>query len=171
MRLEIIFTIVFVMIMPLSVYAQDLSPSQKITKDSKMDSVLTQIYNSNQQGAGIPSSINPNVIIDETKIQIVIEFHSNQYTIPDNLGIQVESTYENMVQVVMPIANLEQLANQDDVKFLRLPNFADNKPIIPDSEPEILKDVPSNLFFLIIIPIVIILIIWRIRRGKKIVEI
>ena len=145
------------------IFAQDISPQEKTTEKipTKMDSMLDEIYNSNLSGSGIPSSVNPDSIVNGNKIRVVIEFNTNNYTIPDNLGIEVETTYENMVQALVPIGNLEELANNVDVKFVRMPYQADGGPEIPPKNPT-----PLNpLLFLIAIPI-IALIIWKIRKNK-----
>ena len=144
------------------IFAQDISPQEKTTEKipTKMDSTLAEVYNSNQSGNGIPSSANPDFIVNGNKIRVVIEFNT-EYTIPDNLGIEVETTYENMVQALVPIGNLEELANNVDVKFIRMPYQADGGPEIPPENPTTL----NPLLFLIAIPI-IALIIWKIRKNK-----
>jgi hypothetical protein len=164
------------------VFAQDISDSQeKTTKTvtTKMDSTLVEVYNSNLSDSGIPSSVNTDSIVDGNKIRVVIEFNTNNYTVPDNLGIEVETTYENMVQALIPIENLEQLANSTDVKFVRMSYQADNDSEIPQADND--SEIPqadndselssensthfNSLLFLLVIPI-IILIIWKIRKNK-----
>jgi hypothetical protein len=158
--------IIFAIIGTNVVFAQDISPQEKTTKTvpTKMDSTLAEVYNSNQSGSGIPSSVNPDSIVNGNKIRVVIEFNTNNYTIPDNLGIEVETTYENMVQALVPIENLEELANNVDVRFVRMSYGPVNEPILlPPNE----KDSGINIwFFLLIIPIVIILLVLRRKNSK-----
>ena len=163
----LILVLIFTMIGTNVSFAQNLSPLEKITKDPKMDSILAEIYSSNLSGSGIPSSVNPD-LIDGNKIRVVIEFNTNDYAIPDNLGIEVETTYENMVQALVPIQNLEAIANNANVKFVRLPYQGDNGAILqPEITPEE-NPSPFNLsLFLLIIPIIAILIIWRIRKKSN----
>jgi hypothetical protein len=147
---------------------QDILPQEKTTKTvpTKMDSALDEVSKSNQSGSGIPSSINPDSIVNGNKIRVVIEFNTNNYTIPDNLGIEVETTYENMVQALVPIGNLEELANNADVRFIRMSYGPVNEPVLlPPNE----KDPSINAwFFLLIIPIVIILLVLRRKKFKVI---
>lgn len=155
--------IIFAIVGTNVIFAQDITPQEKTTKtiQTKMDSALAEVYNSNLSGIGIPSSVNPDFIINGNKIRVIIEFYSNDYVVPNNLGIEVETTYENMVQALVPIGNLEALANNDDVKFVRMPYQAGDGLETPSENPT-----PLNpLLFLIAIPI-IALIIWKIRKNK-----
>jgi hypothetical protein len=145
-------------------FAQNLSPIEKITKDPKMDSALVEIYNSNLSGSGIPASVNPD-FIEGNKVRVVIEFYTDNYTMLDNLEIKVETTHENTVQALVPIQNLEVIASNANVKFVRLPYQGDGGPVLA---PEIIPEENSSPFylslFLLFVPIIAIVIIWRLRK-------
>ena len=58
---------------------------------------------------------------------------------PANLGIIVETSYENMIQATVPVTNLAAIASDENVKFIRMPAMAVPglaEPGMPDAEPK-----------------------------------
>ena len=90
------------------VEAQDLSLSDNVSKKfQKMDSSLAELYELKSQGKVLPFSMH--ISADGEKVRVVIELIDVGIEIPQNLGIEVETSYENMFQAMVPIQNLQNI--------------------------------------------------------------
>ena len=83
-----------------------------------MDSRLTHIYNSADQHAVAAST---NSMEDRIRVVLVMEYPDAP--IPENLGIEVEISYEELVQVVIPVGNLAKIADDENVRLVRMPSI------------------------------------------------
>ncbi len=184
------FTIIMV---PTTSHAQDLDPllSELATSPknpANLESGLADLYDAALVGndvsilaAGIDLSGQ-----DNQMVQVVIEMISADAPLPSNLGIHVETTYENLVQATVPVLNLEAIASDENVKFVRTPfkpvpafnpvvsmpplegpaavdiNTGDTTTIITDASTD-----NSNMTYLLLIPIVILptmVILFMVRK-------
>ena len=101
--------------------AQDLPPSDYSPKKfQKMDSSLAELYELKSQGQALPASTL--ISTDGEKVKVVIELTDSSVGIPQNLGIEIETSYENLIQAMVPITNLQKIASDKNVKFIRLPS-------------------------------------------------
>ena len=101
--------------------AQDLPPSDYSPKKfQKMDSSLVELYELKSQGKALP--VSALISTDGEKVKVVIELTDPGLGIPQNLGIEIETSYENLIQAMVPITNLQKIASDKNVKFIRLPS-------------------------------------------------
>jgi len=165
--------------------AQDLDTSYSVTKKSqKMDSSLAELYDLHSQGQSIPASFQ--ISPDGEKVKVVIELNNVEVGIPQNLGIEVETSYENMFQALVPIQNLESIASDENVKFIRMPiemtltaqqtGSEILSPIQP-SESETISPIQQsenenaadnfNFIYLVIIPVIVLpIIFYKIKKRN-----
>jgi len=165
--------------------AQDLDTSYSATKESqKMDSSLAELYDLHSQGQSIPASFQ--ISPDGEKVKVVIELNNVEVGIPQNLGIEVETSYENMFQALVPIQNLESIASDENVKFIRMPiemtltapqtGSEIVSPIQPSESETISPIQPSenenasdnfNFIYLVIIPVIVLpIIFYKIKKRN-----
>ena len=83
-----------------------------------MDSRLTHIYISADEYA-IPASTN-NM---EDRIRVVLVMEYPDAPIPEDLGIEIEASYEELVQVMIPVGNLAKIADDGNVRLVRMPSM------------------------------------------------
>ena len=144
-------------------FAQDL-PSMELPdrKIQKMDSSLATLYEIYQQGGNTSAYIASQGIFDQgDNVRVVIELSSKTSTLPQNLGINVETSYETSIQAMVPISNLETISSLDVVKFVRAPIIGVASQTIQESETQ---DYLSLLAFLAIIPAAVIAIFYYKKR-------
>ena len=68
------------------------------------------------------ATITPHTLESEQTVRVVIVMDdAGMMLLPTSLGIDVETTYENLIQATIPISNLEAIASYEGVKFVRLP--------------------------------------------------
>ena len=71
-----------------------------------------------------PSSSAYTMSSDGQRVQVILEMVSVDAPIPENLGIIIETTYENLVQVTVPIRNLEAISSNENVLAVMIPPHA-----------------------------------------------
>ncbi len=68
------------------------------------------------------ATITQHTLESEQTVRVVIVMDdADMMLLPTSLGIDVETTYENLIQATIPISNLEAIAGYEGVKFVRLP--------------------------------------------------
>jgi len=146
-----------------SAFAQDLSPMElPDRKIQKMDSSLATLYEIYQQGGNTSAYVASQGIFEQgNNVRVVIELSSKMSTLPQNLGINIETSYETSIQALVPISNLETVSSLDQVKFVRAPIVGVADQTILESETE---DYLSLLAFLVIIPAAVIAIFYYKKR-------
>ena len=98
-------------------------PPEAIEKQhSKMTSELLRIYESDATDFPNTASYPSTQDQGSRMIQVVMEMASANAPIPQGLGIEVETTYENLVQATVPVRNLEKIEADENVKMIRLPH-------------------------------------------------
>ncbi len=90
---------------------------------SNIDSKLVGIFESATTGA-VPQSLSQGTS-QQDKIRVILVMVHAGAPIPEGLGIEVETTYEELVQATVPIWNLEIIAADENVKLIKMPS----KPI------------------------------------------
>lgn len=121
--MKVVLALLVLCILPLTAYAQDLPPEENAEKEhTNMNSELARIYKAalageQQEGGAEPSS-------DTERVQVVLEMVSPDAAIPPNLGITVQTSYENLIQATVPVINLAAIASHENVKFVRTPAMA-----------------------------------------------
>ncbi|WP_205097945.1 hypothetical protein [Candidatus Nitrosotenuis uzonensis] len=143
------------------VNAQDLSTNDPFLKtDSKLDSRLNDLLN---------NGILDNVHLENIdKIRIIIEFINSDYTIPSSLGLQIEITYENFVQAIIPIENISELTNNANVRKITLPNEPlENLVFLSEPTPIINYLERENLTYYLLLLIAAFVVILAIIYFKK----
>jgi len=152
------------MVMTPFAFAQNLDMESEQTKQfTKMDSTLGQLTEKYQNNENVAEFIlNSGIVSSNDSIRVIIELVDSTSDIPTNLGIQVETTYENFVQAMVPIQNLQAIASDENVKFVSLPT----KPVPADSGISINdSDFSYSLIYLLIIPAIIIPV-YYLKRKK-----
>lgn len=159
----IIVGIILLNFIPTSM-AQDLQPSDSQPKKSlKMESSLIKLYDMKLNGQDISGISGIRLSPNFEKVQVIIELSSNTSTLPQNLGIEVETSYENLVQAMVPILNLESISSHENVKLVRVSIGPVPEISAPTAEANSFD--LYNLVYLVIIPTVIIPIIYY--KKKK----
>jgi hypothetical protein len=98
----------------------DIAP--KTFKEPKMESVIAQIVNVSErkpaevQNFATTHKIN---IVDE-KIRVVLELTDEKVSL-DGYAIEIEATYKNLVQALVPTSAIKELAKDTAVQYIRLP--------------------------------------------------
>ena len=127
-----------------------------------MDSSLATLYEIYQQGDNTSAYVASQGIFEQgNNVRVVIELSSKMSTLPQNLGINIETSYETSIQAMVPISNLETVSSLDQVKFVRAPIVGVADQTILESETE---DYLSLLAFLVIIPAAVIAIFYYKKR-------
>lgn len=115
-----------------------------------MDSSLASLYELYQQGGNISEFAASRGLFEQgNNVRVIIELSSSTSTLPQNLGINVETSYESSIQAMVPISNLESVSSLDEVKFLRAPIKPVATQTISDSE---VQNNFSYLALLVLIP-------------------
>jgi len=149
-KFSLILVVLLIMFFSQSANAQDLSPSQLARSGSqKLDSSLASLYELYQQGGNITEFVTSRGLFElGDSVRVIIELSSSTSTLPQNLGIDVETSYESSIQAMIPISNLESISSLDEVKFLRAPIKPVATQTIPDSEGQ------NNLSYLALLAII-----------------
>jgi len=156
----VFFLVIF---LPQWANAQDLS-SIETTRSNipKLDSSLGSLYELYQQEGNITEFAASSGLFEQgNNVRVIIELSSATSTLPQNLGINVETSYETSIQAMVPISNLETISSLDEVKFVRAPIIGVADQTIQESETQ---DDLSLLAFLAIIPAAVIAIVYYKKR-------
>jgi hypothetical protein len=91
----------------------------------KLDSQLIQLSAAQEKGDETSFAQQANINIDNGRIRVVIECMTGQVDAASKAAIDsgavVETAYDNLIQVSIPIVSLIGLSNAESVKFIRLP--------------------------------------------------
>ena len=149
-------------------FAQDLPPPpEQAGKDKhpNMDSRLAGLYESVVAGdGGVPASGTAMPLSsDGQRVQVVLVMVSAGAPVPEGLGIEVETSYGDMVQATVPVVNLKKIASHENVKLVRLPSEpvpavvqplaegGGSGAVVDDDDPA-----GSDLVYLVAIPAVVV---------------
>lgn len=60
------------------------------------------------------------VLYELTKVRVTIELIDSNYKLPSNFGIE-ESKYKNLIQALINVDKIVELADDPNIKFIRAP--------------------------------------------------
>jgi len=102
-------------------------PSSKLIDEGspKLDSQLNQMVSAVKRGEAASFAEKSNIDLTNGRIRVVIECAPGQVEAATkaaiNAGAEVETTYENLLQVSVPVTGLTALADAESIRFIRLP--------------------------------------------------
>jgi len=92
----------------------------------KLDSQLNQLVLAESQGQAASFAQKSNIELVDGKVRVIVECLPDQVDAAIEaahaLGT-VETTYDNLLQVVVPITSLSTLADEASIHFIRLPQY------------------------------------------------
>ena len=133
-------------------YFADGASEKAEKKYPKLDSGLQQLYEEEAaEGLHSPVTASDASGQDAQRVKVVLKMVSIDAPIPQDLGIEVELTHEDLVQATVPILNLPQIASDENVKYITLPS----RPTLATVQP-VLEHAPgeSDLIYLLMVPAV-----------------
>ncbi len=92
-------------------------------KNPKMESVIAQLVDvSETNPTEVQSFTNTHSIgIVDDKISVVLELTDAKASLEAGYDIKIEASYKNLVQALVPISAIEELAKDTTVQYIRLP--------------------------------------------------
>lgn len=107
--------------------APESSPTYVAPKkgNPKLDSQLNQLVAAQANGEAASFARQANIPLDNGRVRVVIECVPGQLDAASKAavtaGAVVETTYENLIQVLIPVTALNALADAESIKTVRLP--------------------------------------------------
>lgn len=91
----------------------------------KLDSQLNQLVIAEVQGKAVEFAENHGIELVSGDVRVIVEYLPGQLeaatTASTDAGAKVEASYDNLLQVVVPITSLTALADAPSIRFIRLP--------------------------------------------------
>ena len=84
---------------------------------SKLESALYELTKSEDRNGFAQSH---GLVVIDGKVRVTIELVNTNYKLPSNFGGE-ESRYENLIQALVQIDKIEELADDPNIKFIRPP--------------------------------------------------
>ncbi len=105
----------------------DLPPLDLPEKGNpKLDSQLNQLVSAESRGEATSFAEQSGIELVEGNVRVIVECLPDQIDAAveavSALGV-VETTYRNLLQVVVPITSLTTLADAESIRFIRLPQY------------------------------------------------
>lgn len=153
-----------------AVFAQELPPLEVTEKEpSNMDSRLVKMYDAMLAGDdpdGFDSAFPTNT--NEQRVQVILVMISKDATVPQGLGIEVETSYENLVQATVPVRNLHAIASDENVDMVKLPSRPVPAMVQPLEDGTMQEGFDSTYLLIpaIVLPAVAISFVW-VRKSRK----
>ncbi len=95
------------------------------TGNPKLDSQLNQLVAAQAKGEAAAFAQKLNIDLTNGRIRVVIECVPGQLEAASKAAISagavLETTYDNLIQVSVPVASLTALTNAESIRFIRLP--------------------------------------------------
>ena len=104
----------------------DLPPIGSIDKGNpKLDSQLNALVKAEAQGELVSFAEANNIELNGNKVRVVIECVEGQLdtaagAVTENGG-NVETSYKDLLQAVVPVSSLEKLAEEPGIRLIRMP--------------------------------------------------
>ncbi len=113
---------------------QDLPPIELPEKGHpKLDSQLNQLVHAEERGETASFAEQSNIELVDGAVRVIIECVPGQLEAATeavtNTGAKLETSYENLLQVVVTINRLGTLADAASIQFIRLPQYASSAAI------------------------------------------
>lgn len=104
----------------------NLPPTQLPDKGNpKLDSQLNQLLSAEKRGDLAAFAAQSNIELINGDIRVIIECVPGQFEAASKAATgahaKLETSYENLLQVVVPVASLSVLADAESIRFIRLP--------------------------------------------------
>lgn len=91
----------------------------------KLDSQLNQLVSAERRGEAASFAKQSNIEMVNGSVRVIIECVPGQLEAASgaatNAGAKLETSYDNLLQVVVPVASLSTLADTESIRFIRLP--------------------------------------------------
>ena len=92
----------------------------------KLDSQLNQLVNAESRGEAASFAEQSNIVLVDGNVRVIVECLPDQVDAAvkaaNALGV-VETSYRDLLQVVVPITSLTALADAASVHFIRMPQY------------------------------------------------
>ncbi len=103
-------------------------PSEPVEKGNpKLDSQLNQLVRTESRGEAASFAEQSNIELVDSAVRVIIECVPGQLEAATeaatNAGAKLETSYDNLLQVVVPITSLTTLADAQSIHFIRLPQY------------------------------------------------
>jgi len=107
---------------------QDLPPLELPDKGNpKLDSQLNQLVHAERNGETASCAEQSDIELVDGAVRVIIECVPGQLEAATeaatNAGAKLETSYDNLLQVVVPITKLSTLADAESIRFIRLPQY------------------------------------------------
>ncbi len=106
----------------------NLPPFDLVDKGNpKLDSQLNQLVRAERHGEAASFAEQSNIELVDGAVRVIIECVPGQLEAATeaatNAGAKWEASYDNLLQVVVPITSLNTLADAESIHFIRLPEY------------------------------------------------
>ena len=106
----------------------DLPPLELPDKGNpKLDSQLNQLIQAATKGEAVSFAEQHDIELMDGKVRVIIECLPGQFEAATKAateaGAKVETSHDDLLQVLMPITNLTTLADTASIRFIRLPQY------------------------------------------------
>ena len=106
----------------------DILPSELPDKGNpKLDSQLNQLLHAEKNGEAESFAEQHGIDLVDGKVRVIIECENGQLDsavkAATEAGANVETSYENLLQIVVPISSLDNLTDAASIRFIRLPQY------------------------------------------------
>ena len=107
---------------------QDLAPIELPEKGNpKLDSQLNQLIQAEGLGEAASFAEQGSIELVNGAVRVIIECVPGEIEAATeaatNAGAKLETSYRNLLQVVVPITKLSTLADAESIRFIRLPQY------------------------------------------------
>ena len=103
-----------------------LSPTLPEKGNPKLDSQLNQLIQAEKLGDAASFAEQGNIELVDGNVRVIVECLPDQVDAAvkaaSAFGV-VETSYRNLLQIVVPITSLTTLANAESIHFIRLPQY------------------------------------------------
>ena len=93
----------------------------------KLDSQLNQLVSAESRGEAASFAEQSDIELVDGRVRVIIECVPGQLEAATeaatNAGAKLETSYDNLLQVVVPITSLTTLADAASIRFIRLPQY------------------------------------------------
>ena len=127
MKILAVFSLTIMpVIMTMPAFAEEMPPFESVeNKYPSMDSELAILYKDQLAGNQL-ARLDTTSGHESREVRVVLEMVDAGAPVPQSLGIKVEITYKNLVQAMVPVSNLEAIASDENVGFVRMPFMAES---------------------------------------------
>ena len=111
----------------LSPMPNPLPPASPDKGNPKLDSQLNQLVRAERNGEATSFAEQSSIELVDGAVRVIIECVPGELEAATeaatNAGAKLETSYRNLLQVVVPITSLTTLADAESIHFIRLPQY------------------------------------------------